>query len=118
MVGIFLKRLHISGAQVLAWSLCLLALGLSACGSSGQVSSSDASANRQGPLLNTKRVELAIEQSVLVQRDLHAQAFCPSQVQQMRGQTFICLAYAPKVRPAAFTVRQIDDAGRVQYSSK
>ena len=108
------SQIHRSAALVL--TCLLLALGLAACGSSTNRSAD--TQTTQTRLLDTQKVALAIEQSVLHQRNLHAQVFCPSRVPQLRGQTFTCLAYAPKVMPAAFTITQINQAGDVQYSSK
>jgi hypothetical protein len=86
--------------------------GLSACGSTGTDSPH---AQRY---LNTSRVALAIERSTLSQRGLHAQAYCPSEVPQMEGQRFTCIAYAAKVRPAIFTVVQLDAQGHVRYTAQ
>jgi hypothetical protein len=94
----------------------MLTVGLCACGSSAD-HTVGATADRRSPLLDTQRVASAIEQSVLHQRELHARVFCPSLVPQAQGQTFTCLAYAPGVSPAAFTVIQLDGAGHVRYSS-
>ena len=90
----------------------VLACGLSACGSG---SSNGAQAQRY---LNTSRVALAIEQSSLSQRGLHARAYCPSEVPQIKGQRFTCIAYAPQVAPAIFTVVQLDAQGHVRYTAQ
>jgi hypothetical protein len=115
-ITIFLSKSHIYRSATLTVTCLLLALGLAACGSSAKRSAGTQSS--QTRLLDTQKVALAIELSVLHQRDLHAQVFCPSRVPQLRGQSFTCLAYAPKVMPAAFTVTQVNQAGDVQYSSE
>jgi hypothetical protein len=89
-----------------------LACGLSACGST---SSGGAHAQRY---LDTSRVALAIEQSALSQRGLHAHAYCPSEVPQMKDQRFTCIAYAARVAPAIFTVVQLDAQGHVRYAAQ
>jgi hypothetical protein len=89
-----------------------LACGLSACGS-GQTSIS----NNQH-YLNTSRIELAIEQSILSQRGLHAHAYCPSEIPQIKDQRFTCIAYAARLTPTIFKVAQVDAQGHVQYAAK
>jgi hypothetical protein len=97
-----------------ALAASLAAGALSACGSSHSANSASDSNQR---FLNTQRVALAIDDSILAQRDLRAQAFCPAAVPQVKGQAFTCIAYAPHVDPAAFNVVQVDGSGHVQYSA-
>jgi hypothetical protein len=87
----------------------VLACGVSACGSAHP---SSPQAQRY---LNTSRVASAIEQSTLSQRGLHARAYCPSEVPQIKDQRFTCIAYAPRVAPAIFEVVQLDAEGHVRY---
>jgi hypothetical protein len=87
----------------------VLVCGLSACGSTRPAGTS---AQRY---LDTSRVALAIERSTLSQRGLHAYAYCPSEVPQIKGQSFTCIAYAARVAPATFTVVQLDARGHVRY---
>jgi hypothetical protein len=106
-----------------AQAMAVLALGLAtclvtSCGASTKSRSTALALSGSTKFLNTHRVELAIDQSVLEQRGLQAHAFCPSRVPQVTGQTFTCIAYAPKVNPATFNVVQIDSSGHVRYSSK
>jgi hypothetical protein len=101
----FTIRTTLCGAAVLA-------CGLSACGSTHPASV------RAQRYLDTSRVALAIEQSALSQRNLHTHAYCPSEVPQIKGQTFTCIAYAARVAPAIFTVVQLDTNGHVRYAAQ
>jgi hypothetical protein len=98
----------------------LAGLALSACGSSGSSSSTSANAQLPNHLLNTKRVALAIEQSILSERQLHAKVTCPAAVPQAKGRTFTCVAatesHSQHVR-TVFTVLQQNDQGKVYYAS-
>jgi hypothetical protein len=102
----------------------LAGLVLSACGSSSSSSTSSTAATTaaQVPthLLNTKRVALAIEQSILSERQLHAKVTCPPAVPQAKGRTFTCIAatesHRQRVR-TVFTVLQQNDLGKVYYAS-
>jgi 7-keto-8-aminopelargonate synthetase-like enzyme len=100
----------------------LASLALSACGSSSSSSSTSATPAAQVPthLLNTKRVALAIAQSILSERQLHAKVTCPPAVPQAKGRTFTCVAatesHSQHVR-TVFTVLQQNDQGKVYYAS-
>jgi hypothetical protein len=100
---------------------------LSACGGSASSSSStststSASAAVGSPthLLNTKRIEVAIEQSILSERKLHSKVTCPKAVPQQKGRTFSCIAETKsrhgKVK-TVFTVLQKNSSGQVNYAS-
>jgi hypothetical protein len=67
-------------------------------------------------ILDTEKVERAIEGSSMAQRGQLAQLSCPSGVRQEAGLVFSCTAVvgATKTR---FVVTQIDDAGRVRYEA-
>ncbi|MCA1682745.1 MAG: hypothetical protein LC685_01900 [Actinobacteria bacterium] len=67
-------------------------------------------------ILNTEKVERAIEGSILTQRHKHAQVSCPAGVHQKRGLVFACMA-ATKNTKTRFVVTQIDKFGRVQYKA-
>jgi hypothetical protein len=86
----------------------LACLALAGCGGSGQ----DATV-----ILNTKRVELAIKQSVLQQRRVRAEVDCPSGVHQGKGLTFLCTATTRR-GSTTFVVRQPDDKGHVTYAAR
>ena len=69
------------------------------------------------PVLNTEKVERAIERSSLAQRGVHAQASCPSGVHQRKGLTFSCVAVG-KGAGTRFVVTQLDGSGQVQYEAR
>jgi len=99
----------------------LAGLALSACGSSSSSSTPTATAAQLPThLLNTKRVALAIEQSILSKRQLHAKVTCPTAVPQAKGRTFTCVAstqlHKQPVR-TVFTVFQQNNLGKVNYAS-
>lgn len=66
-------------------------------------------------ILDTERVERAIEQSVLQKRGLEARVSCPSGVHQGKGLTFECTATLKNGAVTRFEVRQTDDLGHVTY---
>jgi hypothetical protein len=68
-------------------------------------------------ILNTEKVERAIEVSSLAQRGTHAQVTCPSGVHQTKGLVFNCIA-AVGGRSTRFVVTQLDGAGRVHYDAR
>jgi hypothetical protein len=68
-------------------------------------------------ILNTEKVERAIEQSSLSQRGKHAQVSCPSGVHQKQGLTFPCTAVVGRTT-TRFVVTQQDGAGRVHYAAR
>jgi hypothetical protein len=102
---------------------------LSACGGSSSSSSSTstggaaANASHAGQptrLLDTKRVALAIEQSIQSQRQISSKVTCPRAVPQEKGRTFTCVAQTKAHNQhvkTVFTVSQKNDAGRVNYAS-
>lgn len=68
-------------------------------------------------ILDTKRVEHAIEASILDQRKQTADVDCPSGVHQSSGLEFRCIATGRDGTTAVFVVRQTDDAGNVEYDA-
>jgi hypothetical protein len=86
----------------LAAACVLISFAISACGSSDPT------------ILDTQKVEAAIEQSVLDQRGVHADVGCPAGVQQKKGLEFSCQATV-KQEMTQFDVTQLDDAGNVSY---
>lgn len=68
-------------------------------------------------ILNTEKVERAIENSVATQRDMNARVSCPSGVHQKKGLTFSCTATVKHV-DTQFVVTQQDGAGRVRYEAR
>lgn len=70
----------------------------------------------QPTILDTEKVERAIEDSGMAQRGLRAQLSCPSGVRQEAGSAFSCTALVGTTE-TRFVVTQIDDAGRVRYEA-
>ncbi|MDX6649508.1 MAG: hypothetical protein QOJ97_1459 [Solirubrobacteraceae bacterium] len=68
-------------------------------------------------ILNTEKVERAIEVSSLAQRGAHAQVTCPSGVHQTKGLVFQCTAVVDG-GSTRFVVTQLDRAGRVHYEAR
>jgi hypothetical protein len=67
-------------------------------------------------ILNTEKVERAIEGSSMAQRGLRAELSCPSGVRQEAGLVFSCTAVVGTTE-TRFIVTQVDDAGRVRYEA-
>lgn len=68
-------------------------------------------------MLNTEKLERAIERSSLAQRGIRAQVSCPSGTQQKKGLTFACTAVAER-HTTRFVVTQLDGAGHVRYEAR
>ena len=68
-------------------------------------------------ILDTKRVERAIEQSILTERKVTADVDCPAGVHQAKGLTFRCVATTRGGATTAFVVHQKDDKGNVTYAA-
>lgn len=95
---------------LMAGTACLAGVALPACGSSGT--------GEQAPtILNTERVERAIERSSLAQRDRRVQVSCPSGVHQKKGLTFSCTTLAER-RNTRFAVTELNGSGRVHYEAR
>ena len=67
-------------------------------------------------ILDTEKVERAIERSSLEQRKKVARASCPAGVHQSKGRTFTCTVAVEKAT-TRFRVMQLDDGGRVRYEA-
>jgi hypothetical protein len=91
-----------------AFACLLVAAGLAvgACGSADSPT-----------VLNTEKVERAIERSSMAQRGIRVHVSCPSGVHQTKGLAFSCSAVA-KLYGTRFVVTQLDGAGRVQYEAR
>jgi hypothetical protein len=94
------------GRSFVAGVLVAASLAVSACGSSGSPT-----------ILNTEKVERAIEHSSLAQRGKHAQVSCPSGVQQKKGMAFACTAIVKRAS-TRFVVTQLDGSGHVHYEAR
>ena len=68
-------------------------------------------------ILNTEKVERAIEQSSFEQRNRRVDVNCPSGVHQKKGLTFSCTAVHPS-GSTRFVVNQLDGAGQVRYEAR
>ena len=68
-------------------------------------------------ILNTEKVERAIERSSLDQRNVNARVSCPSGVHQEKGLAFSCTAVVKRAT-TRFVVTQLDDAGHVRYEGR
>jgi hypothetical protein len=101
---------------------------LSACGSSSSKTSTEGG-SASGAHLNTARIALSIEQSILKERHIHAKVSCPAVVAQETGKTFTCIATntttvtptggKPTTRTVTtpFTVTVQNNRGYVTYHS-
>jgi uncharacterized protein DUF4333 len=86
--------------------LIAASLALIACGSSGSTT-----------ILNTEKIERAIERSSLAQRGKVAQVSCPSGVHQEKDLVFSCTA-AVGPSNTRFVVTQLDGSGHVHYEAR
>src|SRR5687767_7542427 len=67
-------------------------------------------------ILDTEKVERAIERSSLSQRGKHVQVSCPSGVRQKKGLEFSCTTVGER-DSTRFVVTQLDDSGHVRYEA-
>jgi hypothetical protein len=91
------------GRWLIAAVLVAASFALTACGGSGSPT-----------ILNTEKVEQAIQESSLAQRGTDPDVSCPSGVHQQKGLEFSCTAVAKGVS-TRFVVTQQDDSGQVHY---
>jgi hypothetical protein len=68
-------------------------------------------------ILDTKRVEHAIEDSIRTEREVEADVDCPSGVHQSKGLTFRCVA-TTSAGTTQFVVSQADGKGNVTYAAR
>ena len=86
--------------------LVAVSLAVAACGSA------------QSPtILDTEKVERAIERSSLAQRGKHAEVSCPAGVHQRKGLVFSCTAVVAR-RSTRFVVTELDGSGHVHYEAR
>ena len=93
------------GGSLAAGVVVAVSLALTACGSSGSAT-----------ILDTEKVERAIERSSLAQRGKHAQVSCPSGVHQKKGLVFDCTAVVGR-GSTRFVVTELDGFGHVHYEA-
>jgi hypothetical protein len=86
--------------MVVAGLIATAGVGATACGST-----------EPPTILDTEKVERAIEHSSMAQRGQRAQLSCPSGVRQEVGLVFSCIAVVGATS-TRFVVTQVDDAGR------
>lgn len=89
-------------------ALAVVSLATAGCGGKG---------DDNPTILNTEKVERAIERSVALQRGKTAHVSCPSGVHQKKGLVFKCSAVV-KRQSTPFVVTQQDGAGRVRYEAR
>jgi len=89
---------------------------LSACGSGSTTTPSGGVAFPKA-LLDTHRVALAIEQSILSERHVHAKVTCPKVMPEQQGHNFYCIARVGKTT-TPFAVAQTNNNGFVTYKSE
>lgn len=95
------------GRALAAGALIAASFSVMACGSStGTVT-----------ILNTEKIERAIEQSISNQRHKTTHVSCPSGVHQKKDLVFACVATF-KGDTTRFVVTQKDAAGRVSYVAR
>ena len=100
------RQMDAFGTRASVVSRLATALAVGACGSTSTA-----------PILNTERIERAIEQATLTQRNKRVNVSCPSGVLQKKGVVFTCTA-AYKGGSGSFIVTETDGAGRVHYLAK
>jgi hypothetical protein len=112
---------HDRNAAVSRQRRCMVACGLvaaslavTACGSSDPPTSRS---SEFPTILDTEKVERAIEDSSLAQRATHAQVSCPSGVHQKKGLVFSCTAVV-KRNSTRFVITQLNGSGRVHYEAR
>jgi hypothetical protein len=91
--------------RFLAIVVACLAVAGAGCGSS-----------ESPTILNTEKVERAIESSSLAQRGLHAAVSCPSGVHQKKGLVFTCTAVV-KRDSTRFVITQLNGSGQVHFEA-
>lgn len=68
-------------------------------------------------ILDTEKIERAIEHSSLTQRGQLAGVSCPSGVLQKKGLAFSCTAVVRRAR-TRFVIEQLDSSGHVRYEGR
>lgn len=112
--------------RIAAAGLASLAIAsfTAACGSSqaptstaSTATSATTTADATAAFLDTRRIELAIQQSVLSQRHVHVKVICPKAVPQRKGHDFHCIATQGRLQ-TPFAVVQRNNEGYVTYSAE
>lgn len=92
--------------RTLSVTAALLASATAACGSTDVPT-----------ILDTEKVERAIERSSIAQRGLRPRVSCPAGVYQKDGSVFSCTALL-RGKGTRFVVTQTDGDGNVRYEAK
>lgn len=95
-------------SMLVAGAIVVGALAVTGCGSSESGSPT---------ILNTEKIERAIEHRSLAQRNARAQVSCPSGVHQRKGVGFSCTAVV-NGHSTRFVITQLDGAGQVHYEAR
>jgi len=95
------------GRVTAAAAIAAVAVAVTACGKSEEPPT----------ILNTEKVERAIEQSIAEQRGRNARVSCPAGVHQKEGLEFACTAVVKRTS-TRFVVTQRDGAGQVHYEAR
>lgn len=98
--------MRVPGARLAVAALVSSGLALTGCGASAAPT-----------ILDTEKIERAIEDSSLTQRGARAQVTCPSGVHQKRGLEFACTAVVGRAS-TRFAVTQLNGTGRVHYEAR
>jgi hypothetical protein len=112
------RGLGIRGGTIVAGTALACAALMSACGSS---SSSSSTPEKN---VDTAKVAVAIEQTVLAKRHTHVKVTCPATEVSEPGKTFECIATARSTKPpfvetkTPFVVTIQNRIGYVTYASK
>ncbi|MEA2401335.1 MAG: hypothetical protein QOK00_1738 [Thermoleophilaceae bacterium] len=69
-------------------------------------------------MLDTEKVERAIERSSLAQRGIETHVSCPSAVRQRKGSRFSCTGIVRERGSTRFLVTQLDGSGHVRYEGR
>jgi hypothetical protein len=98
------SRRWLAGALV-AGGLAAAGLAVTSCGDTASPT-----------ILNTEKVERAIEASSLAQRKKRVHVTCPAGVHQKKGLVFNCATMSTH-GTTRFVVTELDDAGHVHYEA-
>ena len=93
-------------SALVAGSLVAASLTAAACGGS----------TKTVTILNTEKIERAIERASLAQRDKRVNVSCPSGVHQKKGLVFSCTAVGRNIRTTV-RVTTLDNAGNVRFEA-
>jgi hypothetical protein len=112
-----LKRKWVS-TSICIGSVLVTGIAASACGSSKPSVRSRSSVSKvPSRILDTRKIEGAIERSALTQRGEHARVTCPAGIHQEDGLVFSCTAIVGNAS-TRFIVTELDGSGQVHYVAR